>query len=140
MKPHLYSELVNDLNAVAKSYVDTQQLRAQLARTLEKHGIKPAHTANIQPVITVEPLQWSELMDAGPMSSNYHIYAETPIGMAVIEWRGGNFEGFYAVTIKRRRIGITETMAEGRELVGEHVHTMIMSRAYMQKEQANEAG
>lgn len=37
MKPHIYSQLLNELTQTARVYKDTQQLRAQLGEVLSKY-------------------------------------------------------------------------------------------------------
>lgn len=49
--PHLYSQLLNDLRDTAVEYQGTQQLRAQLGRTLNKH-IKPGHKNTVADIPT----------------------------------------------------------------------------------------
>ena len=40
--PHVFSALVNELRETATTYNNTQQLRAQLAKTLQQY-VKPDH-------------------------------------------------------------------------------------------------
>lgn len=42
LKPHIFAELAGELRDTAVKYKDTQQLRAQLIKTLNKY-IKPDH-------------------------------------------------------------------------------------------------
>lgn len=37
MKPHIYSQLLNELAQTARVYKDTQQLRAQLGKVLSNY-------------------------------------------------------------------------------------------------------
>lgn len=42
MKPHLYSQMLNDLRLTSVKFKDTQQLREQLSKTLSNY-IVPDH-------------------------------------------------------------------------------------------------
>ncbi|MCK7435927.1 hypothetical protein [Enterobacter bugandensis] len=63
LPPHKYRELVNELRDVAIAYKGTQQLRAQLERTLSQY-VQPEHVDKMRiPRTELEKYKYGECKD-----------------------------------------------------------------------------
>lgn len=121
MKPHAYSLILNALCVSAKTFGHTQQLRAQLSRTLATHGIIPEH--GTRPASLAVSLSWSLVKPPAPPYKLSCIVAHAPLGIAEIFWNTAATD-IYLARWNRANIGMASTLTEARELVEQYLQKM----------------
>lgn len=67
-------------------------------------------------------MNWTEPQPPTAGASNYtHVTCETPLGRAIIEWKGWKDDDSYVVSIQNNYIGSEYSLQDAKDLVKRHL-------------------